>query len=258
MDRGAWQTIVHGVTKSRTQLRDFHFHFTFQRRCLPMKMKTHTYRRHRSIMFICCYCCSVTNLCLTLCNPMNFSTPGFPVLHCLLEFAQTHVHWVRDVIQPSHPLSLPFPLALNLSSIRVFSNVYRSYIQKSTNWKQPKCEYTVLYSKNTAQKTKWITNIYNADKSGVGVRKHDVERGPDRKEQVQTFVGKVMSLLFNKLSRLVITFLSRSKRLLISWLQSPSAVILEPQNIVCHCFPIYLPWSDGTRCHDLRFLNVVL
>ena len=60
-----------------------------------------------------------------------------------------------------------------------------------------------------------------------------------------TFAGKVMSLLFNMLSRLVITFLPRSKRLLISWLQSPSAVILEPP--VCklshcfHCFPIYLP-----------------
>ena len=59
-----------------------------------------------------------------------------------------------------------------------------------------------------------------------------------------TFAGKLMSLLFNMLSRLVITFLKRSKRLLISWLQSPSAVILEPQKIVCHCFhcfPIYLP-----------------
>ena len=57
----------------------------------------------------------------------------------------------------------------------------------------------------------------------------------------QTFVGKVMSLLFNMLSKLVITFLPRSKRLLISWLWSPSAVILEPKKIVCHCFPIYLP-----------------
>ena len=79
----------------------------------------------------------------------------------------------------------------------------------------------------------------------------------------QTFVGKVMSLLLNLLSRLVITFLPRSKCLLISWLQSPSAVILEPppQNKVSHCFqcfPIYLPRSDGTRCHDLRFLNVEL
>ena len=75
------------------------------------------------------------------------------------------------------------------------------------------------------------------------------------------FVGKVMSLLFKMLSRLVITFLPRSKRFLISWLQSPSAVILKPKKInsvtvsivspsVCHA------WSDGTGCHDLSFLNV--
>ena len=75
-----------------------------------------------------------------------------------------------------------------------------------------------------------------------------------------TFVGKVMSLLFNILSRLNIAFLPRSRLLLISWLQSPSAVILEPpQNKVYHCShycPIYLPWSDGTDYHDLSFLNV--
>ena len=74
-----------------------------------------------------------------------------------------------------------------------------------------------------------------------------------------TFTGKVK--VFNMLSRLVIAFLSRSKHLLISWLQSPSAVILEPKKTVSHCFhcfPIYLPWSDGTRCHDLSFLNVEL
>ena len=64
-----------------------------------------------------------------------------------------------------------------------------------------------------------------------------------------SFVGKVMSQLLNMLSRLVITFLPRSKHLLISWLQSPSGVILEPPKIVWHyfhCFPIYFPWSDGT------------
>ena len=49
-------------------------------------------------------CCSVAQSCLTLCDPMDHSTPGFPVLHHLLEFAQTHVHWVGDAIQPSHPL----------------------------------------------------------------------------------------------------------------------------------------------------------
>ena len=74
----------------------------------------------------------------------------------------------------------------------------------------------------------------------------------------QTFVGKVMSLLFNMLSQLVIAFLPRSKCLLISWLQSPSAMILEPKkkkkNYQCfHCFPIYLPWNDGTWCNDLSF-----
>ena len=76
----------------------------------------------------------------------------------------------------------------------------------------------------------------------------------------RTFVGKVMFLLLNMLSRLLIAFLPRSKCVWISWLQSPSAVILEPPpNKVSHCFhcfPIYLPWSDGTRCHDLCFLNV--
>ena len=76
-----------------------------------------------------------------------------------------------------------------------------------------------------------------------------------------TFAGKVMSLFFNMLSRSVITFLPRSKRLLISWPQSPSAMILEPPapNKVCHCFHcflIYLPRNDGTGCHDLTFLNV--
>ena len=77
----------------------------------------------------------------------------------------------------------------------------------------------------------------------------------------QTFVVKVMSLLFRILSRLVITFLPRNKCLLISWLQSPSAVILEPPKIKSATVPTclsYLPWSDGTRCHDLSFLNVEL
>ena len=76
----------------------------------------------------------------------------------------------------------------------------------------------------------------------------------------RTFVDKVMSLLFNMLSRLVITFLPRSKRLLISWLQSPSAVIVEPKKIksatVSAVSPSICHESDGTVCHDLTFLNV--
>ena len=71
--------------------------------------------------FSICFC-SASKSCLTLCDPIDCSMPGFPVLHYLLEFAQTHVHWVSDAIQSSHPLSLPSPLALNLSSIKVFSD----------------------------------------------------------------------------------------------------------------------------------------
>ena len=63
--------------------------------------------------FFCC--CSVAKLCPTPCDPMNCSRPGFPVLHHLLEFTQTHVHWVSDAIQQPHPLSPPSPPALNLS-----------------------------------------------------------------------------------------------------------------------------------------------
>ena len=77
---------------------------------------------------------------------------------------------------------------------------------------------------------------------------------------IQTFVSKVMSLRFNRLSRLVIAFLLRSKHLLILWLQSPSAMIFGAQekkvSHCFHCFPIYLPWSDGTGCQDFSFLNV--
>ena len=62
-----------------------------------------------------CCCCSVTKSCLTLCDLMDCSMPGSSVLHYLWEFAQTHIHWVSDVIQPSHPLSPPSPSALNIS-----------------------------------------------------------------------------------------------------------------------------------------------
>ena len=76
---------------------------------------------------------------------------------------------------------------------------------------------------------------------------------------IWTFIGKMMSV-FNTWSRFVIAFLPRSKRLLISWLQSSSTVILEPKKIksvtVSIFFPIYITWSDGTRCHDLPFLKI--
>ena len=71
----------------------------------------------------------------------------------------------------------------------------------------------------------------------------------------QIFVSKVVSLLFNSLSRFFIAFLPRSKCLLILWLQLPSVVILEPLTVL-PLSPFYFPWNDRTGCHDLNFLNV--
>ena len=75
---------------------------------------------HPEVNRLCC-CCSVAQSCLNLCDPMDCSTPGFLVLHYLPKFAQTHVHWVSDAIQPSCPLLLPSPPSLDLSQ-HLFSN----------------------------------------------------------------------------------------------------------------------------------------
>ena len=98
------------------------------------------------------YCCSVSQSCLTLCDPMHCSMPGFPVLHNLPEFAQTHVHWVGDAIQPSQPLSSPSPV-FNLASvcIRVFSNESVLHIKWSKYWSfsfniSPSSKYSGLIS----------------------------------------------------------------------------------------------------------------
>ena len=86
--------------------------FVFQ--CLNYESMTHlqeTWKKNK----VTYQFSSVAQSCQTLCDPMNCSTPGFPVLHQLLELVQAHVHWVGDAIQPSHPLSSPSPPAFNLS-----------------------------------------------------------------------------------------------------------------------------------------------
>ena len=92
---------------------------------------------------------SVAQSCPTLCNPMDCSTPGFPVLHHLPKLAQTHIHRVGDAIQPSRPLLSPFPSAFNLSSIRVFSNELTLCIRWPKYWSfsiSPSNEYSGLIS----------------------------------------------------------------------------------------------------------------
>ena len=209
---------------------------------------------------------------------MHCSTPGFPVHHKFLEFTQTHVQWVGDTVQASHPLLSPSPPAFNRSqpsifpSIRVFSNESFLCIRWPKYWSlsfsaSPSNEYSGLIScrmdwldpiavqgtlKSLLQHHSWKESILQYSAFFIGQLSHpDMTTGKTIALTRRTFVGKVMSLLFNMFSRSVIAFLPRSNCPLISWLQSPSAVILEPKKIVCHCFhcfPIYLPLSDGTRC----------
>ena len=104
---------------------------------------------NKLVVNICC-CCLVSQLCPTLCNPMDCSTPGFPVLHYLTDFAQTHVHWVDDVIQPSHPLSPASPSPIG-PGIRIFSNELGLCIRWPVYWSfslniNPSNEYAGLTS----------------------------------------------------------------------------------------------------------------
>ena len=220
---------------------------------------------------------SVAQSCPTLCDPMNHSTPGLPVHHQLSEFTQTHAHRVGDAIQPSHPLSSPFycphslPASGSFQMSQLFarggqsigvspSNEHPALISFRMDWLDLLAVQGTLKSllqHHRSEASSFLCSAFFA----VQLSHPYVTTGKIIALTRQTFVGKVMSLLFNTLSKLVITFLPRSKHLLISWLQSPSAVILEPKNKVWHCFHyfrIYVPWSDGTKCYDLCFLNVEL
>ena len=86
-------------------------------------------------MSICVYCCcSVIQSCQTLCDYMDCSMPGFPVLHHILDLVQTHDHWVCDAIQTTHPLSTPFLLPSIFPSIRVFSNESALHLRWPKYW----------------------------------------------------------------------------------------------------------------------------
>ena len=114
-----WLDLHHGIhsTHLGTYIFSQNLHivlYSYQQ-YISVPICPHPHRYVTSISFSSVQFSSVTQSCLTLCDPMNCSTPGLPVHHQLPEFTQTHVHWVDDAIQPSHPLSSPFPPAFSLS-----------------------------------------------------------------------------------------------------------------------------------------------
>ena len=181
---------------------------------------------------------------------MNCSKPGLPVHHQLPEFTQTHVHRVSDAIQPSHPLSSPSPPAPNPSQHQsLFQWVNSSHevarvleFQLHSLQRNPRADFLQNglvgspCSPRDSQESSPTSQFKSINSSHsvfftVQLSHPYMTTGKTIVLTRRTFVGIVMSLLLNMLSRLVITFLPKSKCLLISWLQSPSAVILEPQKI---------------------------
>ena len=195
---------------------------------------------------------SVAQSCPTLCDPRNHRTPGLPVHHQFPEFTQIHVHRVGDATQPSYPLSSPSPPAPNPAQHQGLLQWVNSLHEVAKYWTfsfsiSPSNEHPEL----TSFRMDWLDLLavqgtlksllqHHSSKAStlrcsafftVQLSHPYMTTGKTIALTRRTFVGKVMSLLLNMLSRLVITLLPRRKRLLISWLQSPSAVILEPKKI---------------------------
>ena len=233
-------------------------------------------KHNTEIFYLSWNCCSlVTRSCLSLCDPMDCSTPGFPVLHYLLEFAQTHVHWVSDAIHPSYPLLPLLFLPWIFPSFTVFPSGLALHISWPKDWSfsfriSPSNEHSGLISfridwfdllavqgtlKHLLQHHSLKASVLWCSAFFIVQLSHPyMTTGKTITLSRQTFVGKVMSLLFNMLSQLVIGFLPRSKHLLISRLQSPSAVILEPPKKSLSLFSLFphlfamewwdqMPWS---------------
>ena len=217
------------------------------------------------------FSCSVVSEYL---HPMACSTPGLPVHHQLLEFIQTHVHWVGDAIQPFHPL---FPFSSSLQSFPAsgyfpMSQFFASGGQNIEFQLQHQSFQWIFRTRflqdglvgspcspGDSQESSPIPQFKSINSSVLSflysptltsIHDHRKTRALTR----WTFVGKAVSLLFNKVSRLVITFIPRRKHLLISWLQSPSAVILEPQKIKSLTIPIVYP----SICHEVMGLYAMV
>ena len=197
------------------------------------------------------FSCSILFDCL---QPHELQHARLPCTSPTPRDCSTHVHWVRDAIQPSHPLSSPSPPAFNLSQHQGLFQWVSSSLQVAQvlgvsasasvlpmniqDW------FPLGWTSLISLQSKGLSRVFllQHHSSKASISGHSaffitqlshpyMTSGKTTALTRRTFVGKVMSLFFNRLSRLVIAFLPRNKRLLISWLQSPSIVFLEPKKI---------------------------
>ena len=203
---------------------------------------------------------SVAHSCLTICNPMNCSIQGLPVLYQHLGFIQTHVHRVSDATTSltrwtwvwmnaisssvipfsSCPQSLPASESFPMSQLYARDgqstgvSALASFLpKKSQDWSPSQWTGWICLQfkglKSLLQHHSSTASILQRSACFTVQLSHPyMMTGKNIALTRQTFVGKIMSLPFNRLSILVITFLPKSKHHLISWLQSPSAMIFEP------------------------------
>ena len=193
----------------------------------------------------------------------------------LFRSTQTHVHRVSDAIQPSHPLSSPSPSAPNPSQHQIFSSESTFHMRWPKYWS---FSFSIIPSKEhpglISFRMDWLELLavhgtlksllqHHSSKASilwcsaffaVQLSHPYMTTGKTIALTRWIFFGKIMSLLFNMLSRLVITFLLRSKHLLISWLQSPSAVILEPSKIKSDTVSTVSP----SICHEVMGLVAMI
>ena len=140
-------------------------------------------RSHRVLLLYTC--CSVTKSCPTLRGSMNYTVPHFPVLHCLPEIAQIHVCWVSDAVYPSHPLLPPFPFAFNLSQ---HQDLYLFAIQGTLKSLLQHHSFKASVLQHSAFFMVQLSHLH-------------MTTGNIRALTIWNLIGKMMSLLFNMLSR---------------------------------------------------------
>ena len=201
--------------------------------------------------------------------------PGFPVHHQLSELAQTHVHWVSDAIQALHLLPSPSPPAFNfsqhqglfqwVSSLHQVAKILELQLHHQSFLSIFRTDFLLDWlnwfpcSPRDSQESSPIPQSKSINSSVLSFLIVQLSHpymitGKTIALTRWTFVSKVLSLLFNMLSRLVIAFLPRNKHLLISWLQSPTALILEPKKIKSLAVSIVFP----SICYEVMGLDAMI